>query len=86
LAVNKDGVLRGNYTDTATKQNQVIQGSVDKETQRVAFTVGDNTTNILETGLYNLTKAEAPCLVHLGKEKTEQWLLVRLENPDSASN
>ena len=86
LAVNKDGVLRGNYTDTASKQNQVIQGSVDKETQRVAFTVGDNTTNILETGLYNLTKAEAPCLVHLGKEKTEQWLLVRLENPDSASN
>ena len=86
LAVNKDGVLRGNYTDTASKQNQVIQGSVDKETQRVAFTVGDNTNNILETGLYNLTKAEAPCLVHLGKEKTEQWLLVRLENPDSASN
>ena len=84
LAVNKQGVLRGNYTDTATKKNQVIQGSVDKQTQRVAFTVGENTTNVVETGLYNLTKDEAPCLIHFGSERTEQWLLVRLQNPNAA--
>ena len=70
LAVNKQGVIRGNYTDTATNKNQVVQGSVDKQTQRVAFTVGDNTTNVVETGLYNLTKDEAPCLIHFGKDKT----------------
>jgi hypothetical protein len=85
LAVNKEGVIRGNYTDTATKQNQVIQGSIDKETQRAAFTVGDNKTSVIETGIYNLTKDEAPCLVHIGKEKTEQWLLVRLTNPEAAA-
>ena len=84
LAVNKQGVIRGNYTDTATKKNQVIQGSVDKQTQRVAFTVGENTTNVVETGLYNLTKDEAPCLIHFGSERTEQWLLVRLQNPNAA--
>lgn len=81
LAVNKDGVIRGNSTDTQTDKNQVIQGSVDKQTQRVAFTVGDNTENVVETGLYNLTKDEAPCLIHFGKDKTEQWLLVRLQPP-----
>ncbi|MEX1039749.1 MAG: protocadherin [Pirellulaceae bacterium] len=81
LAVNKEGVIRGNYTDTTTSSTQLIQGSVDKQTQRVAFTVGDDTTNLLETGLYNLTKEEAPCLVHFGSERTEQWLLVRLQNP-----
>jgi hypothetical protein len=83
LAVNKSGIIRGNYTDTALNKNQVVQGSVDKQTQRVAFTVGDNTTNVVETGLYNLTKSEAPALIHFGKDRTEQWLLVRLENPNA---
>lgn len=82
LAVNKQGVIRGNYTDTETNATQVIQGSVDKKTQRVAFTVGNNSENVVDTGLYNLTKDEAPCLLHLGKDKTEQWLLVRLKQPD----
>jgi hypothetical protein len=86
LAVNKQGIIRGNYTDTATKQNQVVQGSVDKQTQRVAFTVGDNKTSIIETGLYNLTKDEAPCLLHVGKDSTQQWLLVRLRNPETPTN
>jgi hypothetical protein len=82
LAVNKQGVLRGNYTDTVTNKSEVIHGSVDKQTQRVGFTVGDNTTNVVETGLYNLTKDEAPCLLHFGKDRTEQWLLVRMQQAD----
>ncbi len=85
LAVNKQGIIRGNYTDTATNKNQVIQGSVDKQTQRVAFTVGNNTTNVVETGLYNLTKDESPCLIHIGKDRTEQWILVRLDKPDTGT-
>ena len=85
LAVNKEGIIRGNSTDTATNQNQVIQGSVAKKTQRVAFTVGDNTTEVVETGLYNLTKDEAPCVIHFGSDRTEQWLLVRLKNSEASS-
>lgn len=85
LAVNKDGIIRGNYTDTNTDHTQIIQGSVDKSTQRVAFTVGDNKTNIVETGLYNLTKDEAPCLIQFGEDRTEQWLLVRLKQPSDLS-
>ena len=84
LAVNKDGILRGNYTDTNTDKTRLIQGSVDKQTQRAAFTVGDDTTHLIETGLYNLTKDEAPCLLHFGTERTEQWLLVRLQEPESS--
>ena len=62
LAVNKQGVIRGNYTDTKTEKTMAVQGAVDKQTQRVAFTVGDNKSNLIETGLYNLTKDEAPAL------------------------
>ena len=84
LAVNKEGVIRGNYTDTVSDETQVIQGAVDKQTQRVAFTVGDNKTTVVETGLYNLTKDEAPALMHFGQDRTEQWLLVRLKNNGDA--
>ena len=86
LAINKQGVVRGNYTDTVTNQNQLVKGSLDEKSQRVAFTVGDNTTNVVETGLYNLTKDEAPCLIHFGADRTEQWLLVRLHQPDTAGS
>ena len=85
LAVNKQGIIRGNYTDTATNQTQPVHGSVDKSTQRVAFTVGDNKTTVIETGIYNLTKDESPALLHFGKDRTEQWLLVRMKQPDATS-
>ena len=80
-----DGVIRGNYTDTVSGKTQLVQGSVDKKSQRVAFTVGDDATDIVETGLYNLTKDEAPVLVHFSKDKTEQWTLVRLKQPQQAA-
>ena len=59
LAINKQGIIRGNYTDNQTDKTQVIQGALDKKTQRVAFTIGDNKSEVIETGLYNLTKEEA---------------------------
>jgi hypothetical protein len=84
LAVNKQGIIRGNSTDNKTDKTQVIQGALDKKTQRVAFTVGDNKTEVVEVGLYNLTKDEAPALIHFGTDRTEQWLLVRLKKPNES--
>jgi hypothetical protein len=84
LAVNKAGIIRGNYTATLTNDTQPVQGSVDKNTQRAAWTIGSNKDNVIETGIYNLTKDEAPCLVHFGKDKTEQWILVRLKNDQTS--
>jgi hypothetical protein len=85
LAVNKDGVLRGNYTNTVTKQTSPIHGSVDKKTQRAAWTVGDNKDTVIETGVSNLTKDEAPALIHHGADKTEQWVLVRMKKDGQQS-
>ena len=31
--------------------------------------------------LVHLTQPEAPVLVHFGADKTQQWLLVRVEQP-----
>lgn len=81
LAVDKQGVISGTLYNTSTDQTQAIQGQVDKETQRVAFRIGDNENVVAETGLYNLTQSEAQLLVHYGTERTETFLLVRLDAP-----
>lgn len=81
LSVNKQGVVRGNYTDSTTNETQPVRGAVDLKTQRVAFTIGDDSSTVFETGLYNLTKDQAPALLHHGQDSTEQWLLVRLSQP-----
>jgi hypothetical protein len=56
-------------------------GGPDRNTQRVAFRVGESEDLVVETGLYNLTQDDAPVLVHFGPEQVENWLLVRLEQP-----
>jgi hypothetical protein len=85
LAVNKQGILRGNYTDTTTNKTQIVQGSVDKQTERAAWTVGNDSQTVYETGIYNLTMDQTPVIVHLANDKTEQWSLVRLEQQDQTT-
>jgi hypothetical protein len=82
LAVDKQGIISGTLYNTATDKSQTVQGQVDKETQRVAFRIGDSEDIVVETGLYNLTQENAAAMVHFGTEKTEEWLLVRLDQPE----
>ena len=86
LAVNKDGVIRGNHYDALTETALPIEGSVDEKSQRAAWTVGDNSRVVYETGIYNLTQDETEMLIHFGTDRTQQWTLVRLEEPDAASD
>ncbi len=81
LAVSKDGVIGGSYTNTVTDSVENVQGMVDKKSQRAAWTIGDNQSTVLETGVYNLTQKETPVLVHFGEGQTQQWLMVRLDEP-----
>jgi hypothetical protein len=81
LAINKDGVLRGNYYNATTDTVTPVKGSLDRKSQRVAWTIGDKKDTTFEAGLYNLTKDESTMLVHFGKDHTEQRTLVRIEKP-----
>ncbi|HVU87465.1 MAG TPA: hypothetical protein VHD36_09085 [Pirellulales bacterium] len=85
LAVSKQGNLAGMYYNTSDDVALPIQGAVDQKTQRAAWTVGDKKNTVLETGIFNLTKEETPVLVHFGDEKTQNWMMVRLDKPESAS-
>ncbi len=81
LAVNKAGIVRGNYYDAVADNTLPVVGSVDKKTQRVAWSIGDKKDIVFETGLQNLTKDESTVLAHFGKDNTQQMMLVRLEEP-----
>jgi hypothetical protein len=81
IAISKDGVIRGNYYNDLTDTTVPIYGSVDKKTQRAAWIIGEKKETVYETGVGNLAQPEAPMLVHFGKDRTQQWTLVRLEPP-----
>jgi hypothetical protein len=80
LSVDKDGVVSGAYQNVLSGEKSPISGQVDKKTQRVAWKLGNNT--VIETGLQNLTKDVASCLVHFGPDTTQTWLLVRQKQPE----
>jgi hypothetical protein len=80
LAVDKEGIVSGTMVNQETKEVLPIQGRVDKETQRVAFTIGDAKDVVFETGVYNLTQQQTPILAH-GDARHETYLMLRLEQP-----
>ena len=81
FAINKDGVIRGNYYNGLTETSVPIYGEVDSKTQRAAWIVGDKKDTVYETGVGNLAQPETTMLVHFGKDRTQEWALVRLEAP-----
>jgi len=81
LAVNKAGIVRGNYYDAVADSTQFVYGAIDKKTQRVAWSIGDRRDVVYEAGLNNLTQNETTVLIHYGKERTQQMILVRLPEP-----
>jgi hypothetical protein len=83
LAISKEGIVTGTFHNAATDSTQTIEGMADKASQRVAWTVAGKTRPIMETGISNLTEDTAPALVHFADGQTQQWLMVRLEEPKS---
>jgi hypothetical protein len=81
LAVNQQGVIRGNYHNVKSNQVDKITGSVDKQSQRAAWTIGDDKTPVYEAGIANLTKDATPILVHLADNQVHQVSLIRLPPP-----
>ena len=84
LALDKNGIIRGNYYDAIADNNLPVYGSINKKTQRAAWSVGDKKNIVYEAGLANLTQGESPVLIHYGKEQTRQMMLVRLDDQNVA--
>lgn len=84
IAVNKEGILRGNYYNALTDSATPIVGSVDKKSQRAAWTVGDKKSPVYEAGIVNLTTDNTTMMVHYSKVKSQQFTLFRIDKSDEA--
>lgn len=82
LAINKKGVIRGNYYDAVTDSTEVVYGSANMKNQRAAWTVGERKSPVYEAGIANLTNNETTMLVHYSKDRSEQYTLIRIEEPE----
>jgi hypothetical protein len=81
LAVNPQGIIRGNYHNLQSNDVESLSGSVDKSTQRAAWTIGTDQFPVYEAGIANLTKDATPLLVHTGDGQSRQLTLIRLPEP-----
>ena len=82
LAVGKQGIITGTFQNTASGVVKTVEGMVDKETQRAAWTAEGETRPLMETGIVNLTQDTAGVLVHFDNGDTQRWLLARLNDPN----
>jgi hypothetical protein len=80
LAVNKQGVIRGNFYNALSDTTQPVYGQVDPKTQRAAWTVGDKKDVVYEAGIANLTQEQTTMMVHFGPDRAQQWSLVRMQD------
>lgn len=81
LAVSKEGVIAGTLQNTVSGLTKSVEGMVDRETQRAAWTEVGKTRPIMETGIGNLTRDTTAVLVHFADGATQQWLLSRVKQP-----
>ncbi len=81
LALSKEGIIAGSFQNTATGKAFEVEGTIDQESQRAAWGPVGESWPIMETGIYNLTENEAGALIHFADGQTQQWSMVRLDEP-----
>lgn len=85
LSVNKQGQVSGGYENALTDDRKPITGQVDKETQNVAWRIGDNKDTVYSTTLANLTEDVSTLAIYFdGGKRVQTWLLVRMPEPPKA--
>ena len=84
LTATKDGLITGAYSNALTGESAPVSGSIDKKTQRIAFRTGtdEKTGSVIECNMNALTKDQVGVFVHFGTGQTQEWLLVKMPNPD----
>lgn len=84
LAVSKEGIVAGTFYNSTTETNRPVEGMIDRESQRAAWHFADDEESslVMEAGIYDLTKDETPALLHFDADNSQNWMLVRLPAPE----
>ncbi len=86
LAINSSGIVKGNYYNQLTNEKAEIYGALDKNTQRISWTIGTNPDAVFDAGLGDLVKDDSSVLVHYGPTNTSRMALIRLQQPPDSSS
>lgn len=78
LTMDSAGNIAGAYVNWPQGKVLPIHGSVDTNSQRVAFNIGGSDNIVIETGLANLTEPNTRVWVHLPNSHSQTWLITRL--------
>ena len=81
LAISREGIVAGPFANTTNNENLSVQGGANRESTRLAVTIGDVDDVVIETGLYNLTEEQTSALIHYQNGTRENWLLVKMPDP-----
>ena len=81
LAISREGIVAGSFANTTNNENLSVQGGADRESARLAVTIGDQQDVVIETGLYNVTEQQSGAMVHYQDGTRENWLLVKMPDP-----
>ncbi|MEO5917044.1 MAG: hypothetical protein ABIS50_22640 [Luteolibacter sp.] len=80
LAMDAAGNIAGVYVNWPQGNVLPIGGSVDTNSQRVAFNIGGSDNIVIETGLANLTEPNTRVWVHLPSSHSQTWLITRIKS------
>lgn len=81
LAISREGIIAGSFANTTNNENLSVQGGADRESSRLAITIGDQDDVVVETGLYNIIDQQSSALIHYQNGTRENWLLVKMPDP-----
>jgi hypothetical protein len=82
LAVDRHGLVGGNYYDMITGTSSNVTGRIDRKTQRVTWSIDSNRQLTFSASLNQLTQGEGLVDVKFPSGRTQQWRLVRMEDFD----
>ncbi len=85
LAISKEGIIAGTIQNTSTDNSIEVEGTIDMQSQRSAWGEVGKSWPIMETGIHNLTKDDAGVLLHFEDGQTQQWRIVRVEQPEDSA-
>ena len=82
LAVSKEGIVAGNFNNKSTDETKSVEGMVDMESGRAAWTIAGKSDPIMETKLDALTENETNALIHFADGTTQEVLMLHMEKPE----
>ena len=80
--ISREGIVAGSFANMTNNDNLSVQGGADRESTRLAVTIGDKEDVVIETGLYNLTENQSSALLHYEGGTIQNRTLVRMADPN----